>query len=225
MGTEGDERREAREYSGVVVGADGVFVQGRFIPYSRIRDVRSESRKYSGGAYGDVYWDSTVHWSVVLGLVGGHVMTLLEESTGGLVHMLAVDIKSSHKAWLAARDEPTLDVESVARGKQTGSSWLKALRRLGSRTSPYRAPPVDIERISQLLDDVRAKPWVRAAAAVVLASSGDLTSAEKLRVAAASMANPRIRMALSNVADARDDDAVAGALEILSAADGKKRGA
>lgn len=215
----------AREFLGVVVGTDGVLSQGHFIPYSEIRDVRLVSSEHVGSSYGDIPEAPAVHWRVSLGLIGSDVLKLTRDLETGhgaaAVHYLADAIESCHEAWLAAQREPAPDPGPLARGEQTASDWLKALRRLGASTSPYRAPLVDMEHISRLLDDVRATPWIRAAAAVVLASSGDPTASERLRLSAASMANPWTRAALEKVAGATDEDAVAEALGTLFAGGGR----
>jgi hypothetical protein len=237
--TESDRARELRwpnekppaeppacEYLGVVVGVDGVFTHGRFIPHSEIREIRHDPRERLGWGWGDITEGPTVAWSVSIALTSGRVMKLtddLEVGDGaGLVHALARDLESAHKAWRAARSQPVPEAASLARGKQTGAAWLGALRRLGSGSGPYRTAPAELEQVAQILDNPRAKPWSRAAAAVVLSSSGDTTAATKLGKAADALASPMIRAALHTVSEGRSDAAIAAALDTLAAADQEK---
>ena len=82
-----------------------------------------------------------------------------------------------------------------AAGSEGHSAWLEA----------------DIWTI--YLAKTLASPSTRAAAAVTLAAAGDEAAARKLRIAAAEMANPRLRIALEKVADEAKDAAVVEALE------------
>lgn len=201
----------ALEYSGgsiVLVGVDGAHVGERFIPYPEISGVHRDGQRIS------------------LILIGGEQVKLVEAAAAGASDLLLTElvdaIEEARAAWASRQHVDERD--AVTRGERTGSQWLQALRRLGARSSAvYRAAGIDGARLSQLLDDSRARPSARAAAAVVLVAAGDLSSASRLRVAAESLADPRLRAAFDSVADASDDAAVAEALEALDEVDRRER--
>jgi hypothetical protein len=93
---------------------------------------------------------------------------------------------------------------------------LRELRALAVARD-YREVQVDSERLWRLLDDPAAAPASRAGAALAL-SSIDAASRTRLRVAAEACAEPRLRVALSRVADGAPDDALEEALAPLAAA-------
>lgn len=117
-------------------------------------------------------------------------------------------IKLAHERQVHEDEE-----EVTARRGRTGRQWLAALR--ASLAAGYRTVPADVPRLSQILHDPEARPSARAAAAIVLASSGDAGATAKLRIAAEPIANPRVRVALENIAAMSDDAAMAEALEAL----------
>ncbi|WP_438002908.1 hypothetical protein WME89_28755 [Sorangium sp. So ce321] len=203
---------------GIVVGSDGILVRGQFVPYSEIGSVRYESWREPG--YGDDM--PTLELSMSLELVDGDRLQLANHFPDGLRD--AID--EARAAWAAGELDPEVesDVEvgsdAVACGERTGLDWLRALRGLGlGAAGGYRTTGPDAGQMSRLLDDVRSRPWARAAAAIVLAASGDATATSKLRIAAEATANPLLRARLKEVADARDDAALAEALEALDEAD------
>lgn len=221
----------------VVVGADGALVRGEFISYSEINYVLHEWR-HEGPQNGDPGLSEGPQdvWNVSLGLIGGEVIDLMttkyprktnagdraerEDDSGA---PLARALEEARAAWVARQRAPDLE-GAVSRGDRTAVQWLDALRRLGSADdSAYRAVVVDVDLLLRRLDDARERPSARAAAAVVLAASGDATTATRLRIAAESMADPRARVALENVAEASNDAAIAEALETLDQLDREER--
>jgi hypothetical protein len=206
---------------GIIVGSDSVLVRGRFIPYSRIRSVNQEQRQLRS------LHDHALH-RVWLELEGGEIVRLREGYSEGLrnasVAEIANAVEEARAAWSAGH--AGAPEELLARGGRSAAEWVIALRRLGSAgAGVYRAVNADVEQISRLLDDPRAAPTARAAAAIALAACGDGTASRRLRIAAGSMANPRLRVALEQVASAGDDDALAGALAEVLEADREPPGA
>ena len=216
----------------VFVGVDGVVVWGRFIPYAAIKGVRQEWRHRAAGSSSDGYtaWPEADIWTIFLDLRSGEslrVESLVYDRSGidtGVPERQnerGVEVVRAMKAGLAARrarhrgPEPYQE-ELIARGERTGHEWVEALRRLGSgATAAYRGLPVDLEGLSRVLAEPQARPSTRAAAAVALVAGGDEAAAKKLRIAAAEMADPRLRIALEKVADEAKDAAVVEALEAL----------
>jgi hypothetical protein len=221
----------------IVVGADGVSVRGRFIPHSRIRGVRHESAYQGAWGYGDVSEGAQDVWTVSLELADEGPLTLSttacarldttnagpEEKGDASGAHLAHTIDAARAAWVARQGGTApadLGGDVLVRGGRTGREWLHALHRLGrDATAAYRGAAADTERLSRLLDDASARLSARAAAAVVLSTSGDTTTRKRLRIAAGALANPRLRIALEHVAEASDEDAVAEALLALEAAE------
>lgn len=219
--------------AGVVVGPDGVRMGRRFIPHARILKVRHQweyheaTQSYEQAAY-EVPED---RWHVYLDLNDGEVVDVVTTRYGravAAIHLpatqdhageqLARSIEEARAAWVAGRRSADRGGDALERGGRTGAEWLRALRRIGSsKTAVYRGAPLDAARLSRLLDDPAASPSARAAAAIVLAASGDPTTAPRLRVGAGALASPKTRIALERLADAPDDEAVAEALEVLAA--------
>lgn len=113
------------------------------------------------------------------------------------------------------------DNDAIARRNRKGVEWLRGLR--ASASGGYRTAALDEKDLSRILRDEGAKPSARAAAAIVLASSGDAGAPMKLRIAADTIANPRVRVALESIASMRDDGAMAEALEVLDEAEHQER--
>ncbi|KYF58477.1 hypothetical protein BE08_18465 [Sorangium cellulosum] len=183
--------------------------------YSEISAVHYHWRRVSEPSY-DGIPGTTIEMNISIDLIDGERLKLTDSFPDGLRD--AID--DARAAWAAVERDSERDRAAVARGERTGPEWLHALRALGSGTAgAYRGIRVDVHQISRLLDDVRASPSGRVAAAVVLAASGDPTVASKLRIAAGATANPLLRAGLESVADAHGDAALAEALEAIDEAD------
>lgn len=219
----------------VDVGVDGVLVGARFIPYSSISSVEHSRQERMVNrpiqAYDHLEFEETTsyEWTVSIGLGSGpggdippggetvEITTKRSPTDAGdpLGEEIARAIDAGLAEWAAGQHSEDR-VEDILRRERTGSEWLEALRGLGSGASTSYRNTMDFEKLSRLLDDPRAKPSTRAAAAIVLASSGDNTAAAKLRVAAGAMVDRRVRVALENIAD---EAAIAEALESLEDAE------
>ncbi|WP_437922939.1 hypothetical protein WMF37_28390 [Sorangium sp. So ce291] len=199
---------------GIVVGSDGILIRGQFVSYSEISAVHYDwKREPSSGYDGDM---ATLELSISLELVDGYRLKL----TDGFPDGLRDAIDEARAAWAAGERDPEVESDAVACGEQTGVGWLRALRDLGQGAAGgYRTIGPNVHQMSRLLDGVRSRPSDRAAAAIVLAASGDRTATRKLRIAAEATANPLLRARLKEVADAHDDAALAEALEALEEAD------
>lgn len=213
------------EFDSVEVGADGVRVGSRFVAYADIKGVYHTCGKYmplfdhSKTDVPKVERTVSHDWSVSIWLTGGDMLEIVtKRSEGAASDPIGAELSRLIKEALAARARDRSDegVEAtIARAERTGAEWLEALRDVGLGVgASYRRAATDAEALARLLDDPRAKPSNRAAAAIVLSVLGDQTATSKLRVAAKTMASPRVRIALENVAS---ETAVAEALEELEA--------
>jgi hypothetical protein len=200
----------------VTVGTDGVLAKGQFVPYSILLAARVE-RQCRGDEDHDHAND---RWTASLTLMGGESVQLWEGTKQrfylhGITQTMNV-VEESRAAWRAAHSRPGIEERLLERGDRSALEWAHALRRASSAaTGVYRSVEADVERMSQLLGDEHAAPSARAAAAVALTAHGDATAARRLRIAAASMANPRLRVALEQVAEAADEAALADALDAV----------
>ncbi len=93
----------------------------------------------------------------------------------------------------AARSDATS--EGLERGAQSIEDWLASLRRLGGAAG-YR-DGADDERIAAVLDDVHAKPAIRVAAAVALASQARPEHRARIAEAAQATVDPALAEALT----------------------------
>ena len=110
-----------------------------------------------------------------------------------------------------ARLEPSM----LARGGRTPSDWLASLRSMvAKREGRMRAAPVLDDQLWALLSDPNTSPSARAGAAVVLASHADEGTRDKLRIAAQSIASPKLRIVLEAAAEGEDRE-----LELVRALD------
>lgn len=208
-------------WTGIVVGTDGIVVRRRFIHYSKIAEVKHKrlvlhAADAPSGAPGGA---PTVLSRVSVRLVGGEVIDVALGNNvvlGDNDAMATRAIVEARMAWLGGERGSAIDEAMMARHHRSGAEWLTALRRLGGGSaSAYRTRNVDLEHVARLLEDTRARPSARAAAAVVLTTLGDKTAPAKLRIAADSIADPHARVQLLRVAEAHDDAALADALDAL----------
>lgn len=183
----------------VTVGVDGVLVawpmlgKRRFVPHSRIEDVR---------------WSAD---HVVLVLTNGHryeIGTRGGDDHGALVERL-----------LAARDayrksqggEP---LAALARGGRSASAWVKELRAMAEAAgTQYRTASIPSETLWRIALDPAEKEELRIGAGLALRAGLDDDGKQKLRIAADASASPRVRIAFAAAADEPDDDAIAEQIE------------
>lgn len=205
---------------GVAVGADGVLVRGRFIPYSRILSVEHACHREHDADTGRTF----LLWIVALEMVGGERVVLRTGTSEGTRNAAVADlahaVEEARSAWIAGTRGAGAGSDILSGGERSPAEWVRALRGAGSASGGvYRAVNADVEEMSRLLDDSRAAPSARAAAAIALGACGDGTAARRLRLAAGAMANPRLRVALERIAEGGDDGEIAEALEEVLEAD------
>lgn len=168
----------------IQVAADGVHAtwQGseRFIPFSEVRDFRGGALELASG--------ERVYLPLAIGDGGTpalheRVREALEIHQAGGTRALAA---------------------IVARGGRDASTWLDHLR--GMRDGRYRERAYETDDLWAIVEDPAAPEDARAAAAALLRASLDGAGRERIRVASAAAASPRLRVALETTADAETDE-------------------
>lgn len=116
------------------------------------------------------------------------------------------------------------DIEALARGGRTTEAWLDALRRVAVGANvDMRTAHVSLEKLWSLVEDPSAQPSARAGAAASLASVATEDDRKRIRVAAATIAEPKLRLAIERVAEPDiEDEALAEALESVEEPDTKR---
>lgn len=114
------------------------------------------------------------------------------------------------------------EASALRRGDRDLTSWIQSLRALGAGArDDLRSTPADLERLLRLVEDPAARPIDRAAAAVALPRELPLAERDRVRIAAASTAEPHLRIALEKVAEGEPEDAaIAESLAELDAETG-----
>ena len=203
--------------SRVVVGADGVRIKwlyvDRFIPHQEITEVVDAVR---GVGKNRKSW-------VNLTLRDGRVVRIAvapADWDSGKANLIATRIRDA-KATMEGIDSSPLS--ALQRGELTFADWIAKLRSGGSKG--HRDAAVPEEALWRVLEDPRANPVDRSAAAVALKSSTARGAARRIGRAARSVAAPKLRIALSVIADDEPDEAVAEQLEQLEAHERQQSGA
>jgi hypothetical protein len=194
----------------VSIGADGVHLRWlgttRFIAWSTVFAVEP----FDGG--------------VVLALEGGRWLTLRtprEHDRHDPESLAMVErLCAAWRANLQARAEP-LPTDVVRRTGDRGTrtrEWVRAMRALTQERPGYRTSTVPPEGLWRIVESPHADSDARTGAAIALASSLDDVGRKRLREAAASCAEPRLRVALTTASmptGAASDDELAAALDAI----------
>jgi hypothetical protein len=183
------------------VGSDGVFVSGpfrsRFVPFADVEAVVVES----------------IGKLVLHTRSGGRVVRRMRgPAAEAAAELIQSAIASSHDGSEAVR----LQLRRVSDGDV--GAWLARLRALAAQ-APYRAQAFGGDALWRVVVDPNATGVERAAAAVVLGTSGTPTDRARLRDAASRMASPRVRTAIQQITDGANEDELAVALEALEEAE------
>jgi len=131
------------------------------------------------------------------------------ESRAMLAHVALAHERAARLA-AGAVDVPAL----VKRSSRSARDWLSGLDAIvrggGSR---YRVAAVSPEMLADVVADASAAPDARVGAAAALVRLGDESMRARVRISGDACAHAGLRQALGALADARDDDAVAAALD------------
>ena len=191
---------QMRLTANIDVGSDGVLVrrlgEQRFLSYAVLQSAAAERS-------GDI----------VLSLPQGKSIRLSLGSATRMRDAVVERIEEARAAFAASHGGGGAET-LVAPGGRPVDRWLEDLRSLGSARG-YREARVEPEQLWRVVDDPRAPATARAGAAVALARAKDDSARARLRVASESCADPKLRVALSRIADASGDAEVEEALASL----------
>lgn len=187
----------------LVVGRDGIRVeQGprrRILPFSAIRSAEVDT---SQGAVG-----------LALTLTDGTSLSLpffdaSEEALRGIAARIRAGMAEPPPEARAAA------LASLTRGERTVATWRRDLAATFGEAS-YRSAPLRQEDLEDLVDDPAAPAEQRLGAAFALLPSAPEATKARLRIAADTTVDPRVRVAL--LAASEDDDAAqAAAVDALT---------
>jgi hypothetical protein len=194
----------------VVVGADGVLLRwlggNRFVAWASIESIED----YDGG--------------VILALEGGRWITLALPAEHER-HQPERDamLERMRVAWRAHGRRP-IDEPAASMVRRAGGhtrEWVRALRGVFGPERGYRSAEVPQERLWRVVEDPSTDRTARTGAALALAPTLDDAGRERMQCAAASCAEPKLRLALraaASEAGARSpDDELAATLDAFEA--------
>ena len=192
----------------ITVGTDGVaYRRGpfrRFIPLSDIKEVRSS--------------DVTLY----IHLRSGRIEKLrsLTGADPGRAYSLELRVR---EVLAAARGEHTsAQLELLERKGRSVADWTSAVAGLARAGSSYRAASLSAEDLDAIVTSPDVTPERRIGAALALSNAGLPSAGERIRVAAAQCASPRLRIALERVGEGDvDHEAIREALAETEAAEAR----
>lgn len=176
--------------SKIRIGVDGVHFRwlwvSEFTPFSSVRSVWM--REDNTQRFVDLIRTDGTKTSIPVGKQDGEQ---------DLVHQRIVQAFKAYEA-----RQGSAGTEALARGSRTPMEWLTALRGLGAGANAgLRTAHIDTERLWAIVEDPSATPAARAGAAAALASSASKPERERIRIAAGTIAEPRLRVAVEKAAD------------------------
>ncbi len=201
----------------VTVGADGVLVAwlgtGRFVAWSSVSSI-----------------EATEH-GLVLALESGEWLTL-RTSAGPALQRTERDVllERMNFAWRACAPERADDPAArlVERAGGDTREWVRSVRGISTAWNGYRTAAMPACRLWRVVEDPTADWTSRTGAALALGPSLDVDGRTRLRAAAASCAEPRVRLALKAAANASagsEDDELAAALDTVDGEGGHRASA
>lgn len=189
------------------IGADGISLRGgsssatRFVRFEQLESIEVTmyrfNRKESLGlrvTYGGK--------SEVL----GDIDSVEEADT------IAREILEAKARWAKERS-PVVGLATLASAGAPVGAWLEALRGRAKDDADYRNTALGREQLLELIENGAATAEHRVGAAVLLAAKDGVPARERIRIAAESTANPKLRIALTSIADdAVEEQAIEDAL-------------
>jgi len=192
----------------VTVGADGVLLQWlgtmRFVRWSSVADIQSFEH------------------GTVLALAKGEWLTLRMPAAHEQHHAdRDAMLERMREAW-RAHGQGRSDQAAARLVRRAGGrtrEWVRAVRAIATSWDGYRAAGIPNDRLWSIVEDPSAGRASRTGAALALAQSLDVDGRARLRGAACSCAEPRLRIALTTAASpaaaAASDDELAAALDAI----------
>lgn len=189
----------------VVVGADGLILRGalrtRFIPFGCLASVDVGSEH------------------LLLHLTDGTAASArARHLSAAQIEQLRARLDAATAAWRAGGADAAA-LSHLDRNGRAPEAWRAALAALGSRPEGYREAAMSREDLVAVLENPGAPAERRIGAALALSARPDNQDRARIRVAAEACANPRMRIALEQVArDELEDEAIEEALAAEEAA-------
>jgi hypothetical protein len=182
----------------ITIGPDGIASKGHlssatvFTPFERLASVKltmRDLRNMPGG------------WAIELEVREGTTRELatFANDRGAEARAVVDRIQEAFAAWSAT----TASTAGIAQLESAGApvrEWLTSLRKVATEEADYRHSPLTHEELLDLIENPTASAEHRVGAAVVLATKGDDHARDRIRIAAEATANPRLRVALTSVA-------------------------
>jgi hypothetical protein len=181
----------------VTVGRDGVLIRQplrrRFIPYQNIEAVGQNAR-------GEVELLLNDGSRVAM----GSALTL--SARGDALERARALRRRIEQARAAPRDGPRPGDHLLERQGRSLEAWRRRLHRLLSTDVDYRGPKLQREQVLGVLADPNTTAEVRIGAALALADGGlDPETRRRLRIAADTSANAKVRVALQRICEFDDE--------------------
>jgi len=183
----------------VVVGTDGVVVrvpgerQG-FVPHSDLAAVEVAPATVTPGMP-----LGTEHGRAVILRMRNGATLRVPTATAEDANTLCARIRAAVAG--VGGESSALEAALLERRGRDLAQWKSELGAMLSRRPSYRERACDAEQLAALCESPRESPEHRAAAAVALGASGDPGMRQRLRIAAAGCAHPKLRIALEAAAD------------------------
>ncbi len=184
-----------RTHQVVRVGTDGVSISSRFrtrfVPFDRVETVGRGARGLGS------------HF--VLALRGGEEVTLRADVLAPDDATALAGRLESELARRRARGGASSFKMVLSRAGRPIGEWRRSVRSFRLGAGGYRDDALTEADAAHALDDALAPADVRLGAALALATHAE--GSARVRVAAGTVAHPRLRVALLAIADGHDDDA------------------
>jgi hypothetical protein len=192
--------------STVRIGTDGILAswlgRTRFVAYDDLEDIRPYIENSGAG----VVLRLRAGRELRLPRMGAFTVSLDRTELDLVVHRVRQAVDQQQRA------QKDRGLVLPARGARSVSEWIAALRAVGTGAhSDHRNAPVDSDRLLRIAEDPGATAEMRAAAAVAFGASADGASRGRLRIAAASTAEPELRAAIALAAEEGAADEELGA--------------
>lgn len=155
------------------------------------------------------------HWALEAALHDGTIQTLgvLAQRRGAEADAIVERARTALDNWRRG-EASTTEAAQLERTGATVKEWISSLRQLALRKDGYRSAALSIDRLVEVLSDPRASTEQRLGAAVVLSARGEEASQQRIRIAADTSVNPKLRLALDTIARAdADEQAIQEALD------------
>jgi hypothetical protein len=193
-----------RRLADITIASDGLSwkkgSERRYIEFDQLESV--EVKQYE---LPTERWRSESMWAITLALANG-----TKEELGDFEHFLQAEpvaeaISAAKAAWSADRP-PVPGLGALENVGESVSAWITSLRNLAEADTSYRTTTLTEDQLAEIVDDGAARPVHRVAAAVVLATKDRHAGRDRIRIAAEATANPKLRIALTSIANDEIED-------------------